>query len=151
MFKKGVSPLIATVLIIGFTIAVVGIAITWQQGLIQSIMEEPIIEVECSELDFEVSAACQLSDSIIITFENFGEEPIYGIEFRITGTLTSQMAPSPPFTTYPTAAGKTINLPYVASLIGGLEEVEVIPKVQIKDGATLCTDQAITLINLPSC
>ncbi len=56
--KKAVSPLIATVLIIGFTVALAAVVITWGSRFVQQTQEEVDITSQiglaCSKLDFRV-------------------------------------------------------------------------------------------------
>ena len=150
--KKAISPLIATVLIIGLTIIIFSFAMIWQQGIIQELIEGPALKsAECARLDFKIHSACKTTNSIIIHLENIESEEIAGFEFRLQGDASTQMAPSPPFKTYRVAEEHSITIPYLNSLIGQLNEVEVIPKIKLKDQSPLCTDQAKTLVNLQDC
>jgi len=59
MSKKGISPLIASILLIGFTVALAAIVITWGSGFVQSITssteERTTKAIACtSDLNFEI-------------------------------------------------------------------------------------------------
>ena len=58
MNKKGISPLIATVLIIGFTVALAAIIITWGGQFIdtvtESTSEQSAVQLKCGQLQFVI-------------------------------------------------------------------------------------------------
>lgn len=58
MNKRGISPLIATVLIIGFTVALAAIIITWGGRFVSDIQDDVDVSTQvglaCSKLDFEI-------------------------------------------------------------------------------------------------
>ena len=66
MNNKGISPLIATVLIIGFTVALAAIIITWGSSFVQrtqrQVGEQADFSIVCSQLDFDIiSINCEFS------------------------------------------------------------------------------------------
>ena len=97
--KRGVSPLIATVLIIGFTVALAAIIFTWGQSFVRETTEQTAqaasSAIDCANLNFEVrpSSAC---DSVTIV--NNGKNPISALTFRFDdgqglGSLTDFVPP----------------------------------------------------------
>jgi flagellin-like protein len=90
MFKKGISPLIATVLIIGFTVALAAMVMTWGSGFIKKTTEQTeestSIALKCaSDLAFEISrVTCDdtkhLKSAMV---ENRGKLDITSVKFRI--------------------------------------------------------------------
>ena len=60
--KRGVSPLIATVLIIGFTVALAAIIFTWGQSFVRETTQQTADSTEqsltCSRVNFEVNIKC---------------------------------------------------------------------------------------------
>src|SRR3989344_1221070 len=58
--KRGISPLIATVLIIGFTVALAAVIITWGTGFVQKTQEDvgkqADLSVACSTLNFDIES-----------------------------------------------------------------------------------------------
>ena len=84
MSKKGISPLIASILLIGFTVALAAIVITWGSGFVQSITssteERTTKSLLCtSDLNFEVLDV-RCPNSIVI--ENKGDVDIEGFRLR---------------------------------------------------------------------
>ncbi len=83
--KKGISPLIATVLLIGFTVALAGVVITWGGGFIKNITtgteERTASTLACaSDLNFEIKKVNCDSDEI--TIDNRGDIALEEIRFR---------------------------------------------------------------------
>ena len=66
--KKGVSPLIATVLIIGFTVALAAMIITWGGRFVQQAQEDvdvrSKVSLACSRLNFKITKATCASFSV---------------------------------------------------------------------------------------
>ena len=81
MKKKGVSPVIATVLLIAMVVVLALIIFLWFQGLSQErIMKfEKNIELSCSEVAFSVE---NLGDSILI--QNEGDVAIFNLKIQVT-------------------------------------------------------------------
>lgn len=91
MKKKGISPLIATVLIIGFTVALGATIMTWGKGFIQDRMDKEgkmaEARLSCVSTDFTVDKICLESSDpkqISVTVRNMQSETIDGFIFRST-------------------------------------------------------------------
>lgn len=88
MKKKGVSPLIATVLIIGFTIALAAIIITWSTGFTKKMQatteETSTTQISCAtDVIFKISSVCTMDDVVYkITVQNDGKEDIKNWKVR---------------------------------------------------------------------
>lgn len=93
--KKGVSPLIASVLLIGFTIAMAALLTYWYTGNVRENIEKTgavnAITLGCvNDVDFNVEEACVGVDSngvseIRITGKNNKDKILNGIKVRIIG------------------------------------------------------------------
>ena len=76
MNNKGISPLIATVLIIGFTVALAAIIITWGSSFVQrtqrQVGEQADFSIVCSQLDFDIiSANCSIKPPMALMTATF--------------------------------------------------------------------------------
>ena len=87
--KKGISPLIATVLLIGFTVALAGVVITWGGGFVDRITagteERTAVTLACtSELRFEIDkVVCNDGAGVSkVTIENKGSVKIEEFKLR---------------------------------------------------------------------
>jgi len=88
--KRGISPLIATVLIIGFTIILAGAIIQWGGSLFENIRqqseEKALTKLTCvRDINFDIKQACDLKNSVLITIDNKGEIEIKGLIVRLIG------------------------------------------------------------------
>ncbi len=90
MNTKGISPLIATVLIIGFTVALAAVIITWGGRFIQQTQEDvdksTQVGLTCSRLSFEIAKVeCALNGDLTqLTINSNTNENIAGFTFRAT-------------------------------------------------------------------
>jgi flagellin-like protein len=86
--KKGISPLIATVLIIGFTVALAAIIITWSTGFtkrMQTQTEETAnVQIICAtDVVFSVKNVCKSGTNYNVLIQNDGKEPIKSWKVRV--------------------------------------------------------------------
>ena len=88
--KRGISPLIATVLLIGFTVALAAMVMTWGSGFIKKTTEQTekgaSSTLKCaSELGFEITkVTCNPDKSIAsIKVDNRGAIDLTALKFRI--------------------------------------------------------------------
>src|SRR3989344_7572774 len=98
MNKRGISPLIATVLIIGFTVALAAVIITWGTRFVQQTQEDVDVSTQiglaCSKLNFDiVDIDCITSTGGTapfggnldnVTINSNSDETIADFTFRIT-------------------------------------------------------------------
>lgn len=81
MNKKGVSPVIATVLLIGMVIVLGLIIFLWMRALAQETVtkfEGENIELACDKVQFEVSRVGNQ-----VTISNFGNVPVYDFSVKL--------------------------------------------------------------------
>lgn len=90
MFKKGVSPVVATVLLIVIVIVLAAIIFIWARGFLteSATKGDRIVESSCEDINFEVqivqsASQCPNGASAFypaIDINNIGNIPIYGIK-----------------------------------------------------------------------
>ena len=90
MLKKGISPLIATVLLIGFTIALIALVMIWGRNFIQERAEKEGLlsekKLSCTNnVDFTVDKACENNAGISLRIKNLRETPLDNFIFRVKG------------------------------------------------------------------
>ncbi len=90
--KHGVSPLVATVLLVGFTVALVALTILWSRGYIEerAQKEEKLstTKLNCENVVFEINSIEQNGYLLDINLENKASQDIDGFVFRINGDET---------------------------------------------------------------
>lgn len=80
MKKKGVSPVIATVLLIGIVVVIIAIIFMWGRSVIKENVQKQGLPADqaCSEINIRTSCY-----NGVITFTNLGNIPVYTINLRI--------------------------------------------------------------------
>jgi flagellin-like protein len=81
--KKGLSPVVTTVILIALVVAIIGIIFFWFRGMVQEGVTKfgKNIQLVCEEIDFEVSY--QSGD---LNFVNNGNIPVYTFNIRLIET-----------------------------------------------------------------
>lgn len=165
MRKKGISPLIATVLIIGFTVALAAVIMTWGQSFIKGMQERTAESTQsgltcAQEVKVDVQNACLdcpdttpkdgICDStpagIKVTTANDGTIKIDTYSIRVYESSSKVATKS--ITTSIDAFGITTE-PLVSATPAtfiftpaNVKAVEVVPTISIEGVATTCTASA---------
>ncbi len=150
--KRGISPLITTVLLLGLIISLVAVFIVWSQRNIKTTMgkvEQSQMKLSCAtDVSFDILDACYTKiesyDGIKITVQNKKDKPINaGFMVRIVGEDTS-VNPSAPDTILGANAVKTFTVPF--DVEGDIKEISVLPKIRSeKEKPAVCSNQALSL------
>lgn len=161
MFKKGISPLIATVLVIGFTVALAAVILTWGTSFTKSIAkgteETTEIQLACAQdVQFDVKAACYDdpvnggTGGVRFIVENNGNRDIINFTARFKVTDTDVVAGETlsgiskfGLKTYTAtaAANPVVNNMVVTDLAGNealIREVTLVPVIKIGGKEVTC-------------
>jgi len=147
MNKRGISPLIATVIIIGFTIVIAAIIFRWSGNLFEKTTEgegEEINKLLQCFIDLDYGNFCIDSGYIRFKIENNENKDISNFIFKIhynTGILTENSEIG--LGSYSAA---NFYFPYDSDLIYNL--VEVYPQIQFKEESVYCQPKKIAIDNL---
>ncbi len=169
MDRKGVSPLIATVLIIGFTVALAAIIITWGGRFVQQTQEDvdrqAKVGIACSKLNFEVTkTTCATHLSYPGALPNYGaldkitmssntNQDIAGFTFRLTNHSGSGAIAVVTFNGVADSlnafSAKTYTVSTPLGLVGNTSKVEAIAYVTVEGITEACQAgiEEITLSN----
>ena len=130
MGKRGVSPLIATILLIAFAVALG--AVIMQFG-------EAATGVCGSNIIIQPTLACVSADGSNVKFviANKGSDDITSLDVEVKGSSSSNMKNLA--VKIPTSGSKEGNLPYVASVFGELQGVTFTPVID----STKCAQNAV--------
>ena len=153
--KRGLSPLAATLLLIGFSIAMGAIVMSWGQGFIEEKAEfvagVEAAPLECSKVVIkviEVGGApkmCIDNGNIKAFIEN-GPVTIDNIQARVVGTegiITNEAILSERL-----AKGQAVETSFPAN---GVKQVKLTPYILINRDKQYCSEQAVTYENLVPC
>lgn len=136
--KKGISPLIATVLIVGFVIVLAGLVYVFMGNTINEQISKQGAEAEGAKkcLTIQVSVAdIKCSSPGTVKFKNTGSQGVAGFTFRIGSTVKTKQEPLD--------AGK--DRTYTVGTMTAAQENSAIPMVAAKGYAYNCKDKVITL------
>jgi len=142
MRKKGISPLISTVLLIGFVVALAVIVTNWGLDYVEEITERTEkttrSALDCiNDLNFEIKEVLCGAAGNSITIDNRGEKEIESLIFRIhrgTGDVTPTELDGVP------AFGVKS---YSEMGLIGATQLDVIAKILDDDGNAIICDQVI--------
>ena len=132
MFKRGVSPIIATVLLVVITIVLAGIVYIWARGFIEEGVQknEQPIERSCENVKFTAGVYDE-SGNLKLQVNNQGQIPFYGMALKgnSPGTVTVHEE-------YPDggiAAGDSITANLIADQYAGETEFLITPIIVGQD------------------
>tara|TARA_Y100000034_G_C6831579_1_gene375397 strand:+ start:135 stop:590 length:456 start_codon:yes stop_codon:yes gene_type:complete len=133
--KRGISPLISSVLLIAFVIALfvmissfvsqeAGDAIEGSKGKVAGI-------VECSTASLDIVSACGDTSSVTLTVDNDGDQFITGVTIRVVGEDNVAVENVGSLNVAPFARVLNAqNYDISASAVGAISSIEVIPEVE---------------------
>lgn len=88
MNKRGVSPVIATVLLILIVIVLAAIIFLWARGFVSESVEKNgrAVELSCENVNFQAEDFACPGSTCVIDVVNRGNIPIYGFDVKIRKT-----------------------------------------------------------------
>jgi flagellin-like protein len=142
MNKRGLSPLIATVVLIAFAVALGAVIMNWGSHLVSQATNETY---QCEGLVFSVHSfstgeydACFTNDTLIFSVES-SRGKIDGLKlvayttgqklFRNANVLSERLVPGEP---------QRVSIPYDLAQYGGVKEIELYPIIGQGKQANLC-------------
>lgn len=140
--KKGISPLIATILIIGFTVALAAVIMTWGSSFTKTITqgtEETTNEqlVCAQDVLFTITDACSGLDKINITISNDGSKKIESFTARYyianDNVKANTFLSLDPFVVKTYTNGSTL-----VGIANTVKRVELIPIVKVDANLITC-------------
>lgn len=139
MSKKGVSPVVATVLLIVIVIVLATIIFIWARGFLSesATKGDRVVESSCEDVNFEVQIAptasqCNNGNDWAIDINNIGNVPIYGIKVlkydESTGSIDSLALADETFVGGTVTVGKSSYVCITDPLTLG-DKFRIIPKL----------------------
>lgn len=146
--KKAISPLIATVLILGFTVALAAIIMTWGTGFTKNIQksteETSNNQLKCAlDVDFEVVNACVTGSTIRITLKNNKEKEI--VKSKVVVYVSESSAETLSYDALTASAFGTGSIIVTPTLpVAQIVKVEVIPTIKVESKEVVCSSNIAT-------
>ena len=152
--KRGISPLIATVLLIGFTIALASIIFSWVSSFTEERASKTAeivkSEVSCAtSIEIGIEKACVDSAGVHFTLENRKNNDISGFVVR----LESATDPNVDVIEVDQRLGalEVTNVDVVPQNLGAPESALIVPKLSIGGKVALCQEKAIEVFITRGC
>lgn len=149
--KKAVTPLISSVLLIAFAVGLGLMVMSWGKTTTAIEMDSSL----CEEASLNIiilsdkEDVCFADNKVYATVENNGEVMITGFRASIIGdTAISQ----PELDNVMNVADiARIEIPYDASLVGNIEQVRLVPRIDFKGVDRLCVKSVLEMDSIDIC
>jgi flagellin-like protein len=137
MNKRGISPLIATVLLIGFTVVIGILVFGWIRGLTEGTIGTSGTQVETTLKCAGVKVgAVVIDDGIAVVGE--GTTPLCGFKYLTNGDDLKQMYADG-------SGGECIGYGSVSVKCNAGEVIKIIPTIEIEKNIVDCPVQAVSI------
>ena len=155
--KKAISPLIATILIVGFTIVLAALVMRWTGTFFTTTTTETgeasEVAITCvSNIQFSVQDSCIEGNKIKILVQNKGTQPINAFIFQVFGrdTLTTSTPTGLAVYASDNFLANYTSIPF-ASLPNEIERVKIFPKILVNGEEQVCSELNYFPSNLHTC
>ena len=139
MNKRGVSEVIATVLLVAIVIVIIAIIATWSYNFVQEKARESREMLYCQQLDVAVRQACYEENTTKISIKNYKDITIeHDSMVRLEGDKSYADIPFPPFSTIGGLEMGQIELSYDKSTIGDIQKIIFFPKLSLDNIKFFC-------------
>ncbi len=155
--KRGVSPLIATVLLISFAVALGSVVLNWGRNLDISKPSDKCAGVDIKIRNINNAQVCYSgsgSDTYInFIIDNTGSTDIDGLGIWITGKKGTKLLD---FNDLSIKSGdlldiKDTSIKYDSYTYGTINHIQFIPKVKISDSIEICTRNSVKADKIGIC
>ena len=154
--KKGVSPLIATILLIAFAVALGSVVINCGLNINFGATADKCKNIEIKIRNIDSSDACYggvgANGYINFVIDNTGSSDINGLTIWIIGDKDTKLIDIDSIikkNTLYDKSDKEIN--YDFSKFGNIKEVQFIPKVEFEKKIDICTNNAVKAQKISAC
>ncbi len=157
--KKAVSPMVATILLIAFAIALGAVVMNWGKGYIEEKAEfvqggAATAPASCDSIVFSVldtgsTQACVSENEIRAYIQNDGTE-INNLKASVIASGGVSNNDNLLSSVLKSADAINIRIPY-SPASGEIIQVKLIPQIEVDGNLEFCTAQGITLENIKDC
>ena len=150
MDKRGISPIIATLLLISFAIALGVVIMTFGRAQVELEAQCPInIGLQLANIGGE-NQFCYENNELRFTLENGVNIKVEGLIVNIIGTNRAETFElnDAKMARAGTYVGK---VSYNLAEAGEIRQVKISPKIVLYDEEQICTDKALVLENIRDC
>lgn len=159
--RKGITPLVATVLLVAFSIGLGAIVMSWGEDYIEEKAEfvqgTAEIKSACDMANINVikiggqPQACIKDGNIRIWIDNGPEVDLTNIHARIAGTTGIGVVDNILFNPLERGNAAQALIPYEQDKVGEVRQVKLTPKIWTGQKMALCSQAAIKVENFTPC
>ena len=156
--RRGISPLVATVLLIAFSVALGAVVMSWGETYIEQKAEfvsgKSEVGGPCDAATISIIKVkgqlelCVRGDTIEAFVEN-GQQALAGIKARVLGTSGVFLVEN--ILSSPLAAGESIKTSFTFKQVGELQQVKLTPIVNVNDKQQFCTQSDTIVEDIRPC
>lgn len=149
MNKKGVSPLIATILLIGFAVGLGAVVMNWGKSIVE---ETSFTLGDCSRASLNVddNTLCYGNNYIQFDLDNIGSVDMEGVTLWITGSKNSYQIDLPD-SNLKRGGHVSKKVLYDFNTYGNIIQVQFIPKIKSEGSILPCTKSSLEKSKLRQC
>ncbi|MDO8555547.1 MAG: hypothetical protein Q7R96_00040 [Nanoarchaeota archaeon] len=134
--KRGITPLLATVILVGFAVVIVVLVMLWSSTYIEDIQEKQggiaATRLSCAtDISIAITDVQTFGNTLTITVENTNQAidnffvVIHGTEDQMTVTVD---------TAAPAGSITTLSAVYDQTRVGQINDIDIIPRIKIAGG-----------------
>ncbi|MBI4017158.1 MAG: hypothetical protein HY363_05710 [Candidatus Aenigmarchaeota archaeon] len=156
---KGISPLVATVLLIAFSVALGTVVMSWREEFIEknASFVQGVVQVrsgcDAATLDViklsGVEQLCMKGSVVEAMVENGPDFEIYDVHARIVGSEDIAIVES--VLPRPLPAGYALKLNFGIKNVGKVRQIKFVPKIKIDEQVVYCAGNAKVYENIAVC
>ncbi|MFH1133789.1 MAG: archaellin/type IV pilin N-terminal domain-containing protein [Nanoarchaeota archaeon] len=160
--KRGVSPLIATVLLIAFAVALGAVVMSWGknyvEGQAKNVEDKSDREITCTtdvSMDWyerdDTRQVCYGNGYVFFMIENGPVRDITQLKLIIDGENEIFINSSVLNATFAKATVKRFNITYDNATYGAIKQLNIFPSITIGGETHICSSQALVQANPRAC
>ncbi len=150
--KKGVAPVIATILLVAFAVSLISIVINFGMGLVEGESRKCTSDVEIGFIEIDgQKEVCynSRSEKVNIRIENTGTKIVDGVEILVIGEKDSNTAsittPLDPINEL------KFSVQFPEQDYGKVMKIEIVPKADDNGVLLLCSEKKIEIEGIGAC
>lgn len=158
--RKGLTPLVATILLVAFSVGLGALVMSWGEEYITEKAEfaQGTAEIKsgCDTTTIDIikiagqMQLCYVGDKLQIWLENGPETELYNIQARLVGTNDVQTIESILAQPLLKSNADKIEVVFDTS-IGLIQQIKLIPKIWTGNNVATCAQSTLTIENIPNC
>lgn len=157
--RRGVSPLVATILLVAFSVGLGALVMSWGEDYIEQRAEfaQGVEEVKigCDAVELSLiniggtPQICRAGNTIEVWLDNGPNIDLYNIHARIAGTANVYVDEE--MLDQPLPRENAVKASIQHAPVGNILQVKLTPKIYSGNEVITCTNKALLIEQLPTC